>query len=216
MASSPTLISDTTKHTLAELLKQKAKSPKPLTVGQLIGQQKATIRKMYGNGHSWDAITAVLGEHNLTVSTQTVEALLARKKKGDKNKEISKVQTAEAEQIVSQAQFESIIAEWERLSHVRVGFTKQELVAAMSEEISAALAAGYLYSDLVPILEIKGVKIAVGSLRKYHRAALNRQPINSGKGKKTAIATSQSTDTPLNASELLTDDDIFVEGFDNA
>ena len=215
MITSKPLISEATKNSLTALIAEKAQTPKPLTTRQLIVQNKVVLRKMLKNGHSCSTIAGVLVEHGLTVSFETIEEIFPRKrKKGEKNKELSKAAAAEAELTVTQAQAESVIAEWNRLSEVRVGFTKQELVAELAPEIDAALKAGYTYEAVAQMLTIKGVKIATGSLRKYHRAIGAETSQASHKTDKATAAAIASANTVSTASVPLTsEDDIFAEDY---
>lgn len=171
MAPSNALISEVTKDTLRSLLRETAKTPKPITVEQLVSQNRLVIQKMLKNGHSHDDVADVLHLHELSIPGSVITALLSKasKKKGSKDKPREK--PAEAELTVNQKQAAAITAEWERLAMVRKGFTKQELIMAMQDDINAALAAGYTFADLAALLTKNGVSIAASSLQKYHRSS---------------------------------------------
>lgn len=170
MSSSQPLIADATKTALASLLTETAKTPKPLTVEELVKRECSALRAMRKNGHSHNDAAAVFTAHRLSVSGETITAILTKagKKKTAKGKQSDL--SAEASLTVSHKQAEAIAAEWTRLSTVRKGFTRQELVVAMRSEIDAALEAGYTFADIAVLLETKGVKIAPSSLQRYHRA----------------------------------------------
>ena len=169
MSSSQPLIADATKTALSSLLAETAKTPKPLTVEQLVMRERSALRAMLRNGHSHDDAAAVFTAHQLTVSGETIAAILAKagKKKIVKSKQPDL--SVEASLTISYEQVEAIAAEWTRLSTIRKGFTRQELVVAMRAEIEAALKAGYTFADIAALLETKGVKIAPSSLQRYHR-----------------------------------------------
>ena len=214
MASSASLISETTKKTLSELLSRTARTPKPITIKQLVIDHRAILRKMLKNGHSTAAITAVLATHNLTVAESTIEAVLAStsKKKGSKAKELP----ADAAQTVNQTQTDAIITEWTRLSAIRNGFLKRELVAAMGDEIDAALKAGYDYADITQLMSSKGVTIAAGSLKKYHRGAQRKTASDSlSSDDQRTFAHDQDVKKTLILSPLTDNEDLFTEGYAN-
>jgi hypothetical protein len=169
MSNSQPRIADATKTALASLLTETAKTPKPLTVEQLILRERSALRAMFKNGHSHDDAVAVFAAHDLTVSGETITAIIAKagKKKAAKGKQPDL--SAEASLSISHEQAAEIAAEWTRLSTIRKGFTRQELVVAMQAEIDAALEAGYTFADLAALLETKGVTIAPSSLQRYHR-----------------------------------------------
>lgn len=152
-----------------------AETPKPLTVRQLLVQNKTVLRSMLKNGHSCADVATVCTEHNVQVSNTTVKNIIIkpRKKNTVKEKENKAIkEQADALLPVSQEQASAIIAEWTRLSTVRKGLTKQALVIAMKPDIDTALEAGYSYDDIAGLMAHNGVTIAVGSLKKYHRQSL--------------------------------------------
>ncbi|NEQ47548.1 MAG: hypothetical protein F6K00_29995 [Leptolyngbya sp. SIOISBB] len=188
---SQSLIADTTKTTLAALLRETAQTRKPLTAQQLVTRERGVLRAMLKNGHSHDDIATVLHQEQLTVSGETIAVILAKtsKKKAAKTKQPDI--SAEATLTITHDQAERITAEWTRLSTVRKGFTRQELVLAMQAEIDAALDAGYTFADIAALLATKGVTIAPSSLQRYHRA-----------GKQPAEPVTVDTDTPSHKAPL--------------
>ncbi|MDB9526950.1 hypothetical protein PN498_13200 [Oscillatoria sp. CS-180] len=188
---SPSIIPDSTLAAISSLLQETAKTPKPLTVEQLLIRERNVLRTMLRNGHSHDDIALVFVHNQLTVSGQTVEAVLARlgKKKGVKTKQGDTL--AEEALTVSHDAAGAIAAEWKRLSTIRKGLTRQELVAAMQDDIQAALEVGYTYADIAALLTTKGIKIAASSLQRYHRVA--KQPANASESPK-ALNTKPSGD----------------------
>lgn len=170
MAQSHPLISETVKTALCSLLTETAKTPKPPTVAQLVTKNRAIIRKVLKNGHSPDEIAAVFTPHGLTVSGTTITALLAKAAKKKAAKDKAKVNETEAALTVTAEQADAICSEWTRLAEIRKTLTKPELVAAMKTEIDAMLAASYTFEDIAALFATKGVVIAAGSLKKYHRA----------------------------------------------
>lgn len=197
MNNSNALIPEATKNTLSLMLQDTAKKTKPVTVEKLINDHKATLNTLVNNGHSHDDIATILVTQGIQVPGSAIATLLtsSRKKKAAKDKQKPK----EANLTVTAEQATAVIQEWQRLSEIRKGFTKQELVAAISDEIDQALSAGYDYDDIATMMIDKGLTIAASTLRKYHRAA--KQP-DDGTTHKTDITRLSTAKTP---SPLTTD-----------
>lgn len=214
MAQSQPLISEDIKSALSSLLTETAKTPKPLTVQELITQNRQTLSKMLKNGHSHGDIAVVFRAHNLTVNVDTVKTLLTAGNKKKATKDKAPALPAEATLTISHEQADAITAEWQRLAEIRRGFTKQELVAAMTAEIEAALESGYTFADIAELLKKKGVTIAPSSLQKYHRKAKRGdepEPITA-----TEDATQPVTKPPTSSLPQLTNADaLFDEEFAN-
>ena len=173
------------------MLQDTAKTPKPVTVEKLINDHRATLNMLVNNGHSHDDIAAVLVAQGIQVPGSAIATLLtsSRKKKTAKDRQKPK----EASLTVTAEQATAVIQEWQRLSEIRKGFTKQELVATISSEIDQALTAGYGYDDIATMMSDKGLIIAASTLRKYHRAA--KQP-DDGTTHKADITGPSTTKTP--------------------
>ena len=170
MGQTTSLINEDTKTSLATLLRDTAKIPKPLTAQQLVTNNRTLIRRVIKNGHGPDGVAAAFTPHGLTVSGTTITALLTKAAKKKAARDKVKIDDTEAALTVTAEQADAICREWTRLAEIRKTLTKPELVAAMKAEIDAMLTAGYTFDDIAALFQTKGVVIAAGSLKKYHRA----------------------------------------------
>lgn len=233
------LISNTTKDTLAALLAETAQKPKPLTVKQLVTRNKAFLTRMLKNGHSHDDIIAVLANEGISLAKDALTSLLkpSQKKRGrpkgrakEKPQETSSEHQSDHTQVLeevtlSQEQAARITAEWHRLSTLRKGLTKQELVAAMHTEINAALEAGYTFADIADLMQHQGIKIAATSLQKYHRnppaatasPSISQQPLETAPTSATPspASTSPTGPLPVTTASVMTTNSTFMEDFDD-
>jgi ribosomal protein L12E/L44/L45/RPP1/RPP2 len=154
---------------IAQSLLEKASTPRPLTLPELLRKVKPSISKMLRNGHSYSDVVRILGEHNVETTETVVEAYYSgvKKVKGGKGK--SKEISAEAEVIIDAKTAKAIVEAFESQASIRKGLTKEELVAQLREPIEKMLAAHYTYEDISKVMESCGVQISPATLKSYYQ-----------------------------------------------
>ena len=154
---------------IAQSLLEKASTPRPLTLPELLRKVKPSISKMLRNGHSYSDVVRILEEHDVETTETVVEAYYSgvKKVKGGKGK--SKEISAEAEVIIDAKTAEAIVEAFESQASIRKGLTKEELVIQLREPIEKMLAAHYTYEDISKVMESCGVQISPATLKSYYQ-----------------------------------------------
>ena len=167
------LVSSETQAKIKQLLQQKAKTPCPLTVEDVLKKIRPSVRKMLRKGHSLEDVNSALTECNLNLPLAVIKTVYAPQKGAEKGnrksqKRLSQELPALADPI-SQKQLDEIVTCFQQLAQTRKGKTLQELVASLVAEIDEDLQAGWDYEDIAQWLaDDFNVKIAVSSLKRYH------------------------------------------------
>jgi len=181
---------------IAQLLDQRAATPRPLTLPELLKKVKTYITKMLRNGHTYDDVVEVLANFDVVTTASVVEAYHAgvNKVKGrkgkdkDKDKDKDKNILAEAELQIDAALAEKIIEAFSQQAEIRKGLTKSELVAQLRVPIEKMLAANYTYDDISAVMADCGVQISSATIKSYYQ------------GKNTKSKASSKTKTQKNTS----------------
>ncbi len=167
------LVSSETQAKIKQLLQQKARTPRPLTVEDALKKIRPSVRKMLRKGHSLEDVNLALSEYNLNLPLAVIEAFYSPQKAAEKGnrksqKRLSREIPALANSI-SRQQLDEIVTRFQQLAQTRKGKTLQELVASLVAEIDEDLQAGWNYEDIAQWLaDDFNVKIAVSSLKRYH------------------------------------------------
>ncbi len=175
---------------IAKALLEKASTPRPLTLPELLRLVKPSITKMLRNGHTYSDVVDVLAFHEVTTTAEVVEAYHTgvKKVKGSKGK--GKVESASCEIQIDAHSAEAIIEAFKKQAEIRKGLTKEELVAQLREPIEKMLAAHYTYSDISAVMADCGVQISPATIKSYY------------KGKKSKGSTQRTGKRTSNASGI--------------
>jgi hypothetical protein len=156
---------------IAQSLLEKASTPRPLTLPELLRKVKPSISKMLKNGHTYSDVVEVLASYEVMTTTSAVEAIHTevKKIKGGKGKGKDKDLSAEAEVLIEASTAEVIFKAFESQASIRKGLTKEELVIRLREPIEKMLAAHYTYEDISKVMESCGVQISPTTIKSYYQ-----------------------------------------------
>lgn len=176
MTQTPQLTNSDAALSLAQLLLEKAQSPKPLTLLELLQRAKPSINKMLKNGHTYTDVALVLAEFDLEITPIEIEAILmGTKKVKGKRKGKAKENGTEGEIVIEAEAATEILEELAQQAQIRKGLTKEELVESLREPIEKMLAAGYNYDDIAQVLTSSGVQISGATIKSYYIGSLKRR-----------------------------------------
>ncbi len=181
---------------IAKLLLEKASTPRPLTLPELLRIVKPSITKMLRNGHTYSDVVDLLAFHEVTTTAEVVEAYHTgvKKVKGSKGK--GKVESASCEIQIDAHSAEAIALALKEQAEIRKGLTKEELVAQLREPIEKMLAAHYTYSDISAVMADCGVQISPATIKSYYRGkSSKRSPRKTGKEAEVAREITSSNDS---------------------
>jgi hypothetical protein len=156
---------------IAQSLLEKASTPRPLSLSELLRKVKPSITKMLKNGHTYSDVVEVLASYEVMTTVSVVEAIHTevKKIKGGKGKGKDKDLSAEAEVLVEASTAEAIFKAFESQASIRKGLTKEELVIRLREPIEKMLAAHYTYEDISKVMESCGVQISPTTIKSYYQ-----------------------------------------------
>jgi uncharacterized protein YerC len=175
MTQTPQLTNSDAALSLAQLLLEKAQSPKPLTLPELLNKAKLSINKMLKNGHTYADVAEVLAEFDLEITSLEIEAILmGTKKVKGKRKSKAKENGTEGEIVIEAEAATEILEALAQQAQIRKGLTKEELVESLREPIEKMLAAGYNYDDIAAVLASSGVQISGATIKSYYQGAKKR------------------------------------------
>ena len=187
MTTIPQLTSPDVSDQIAKALLEKASTPRPLTLPELLRLVKPSITKMLRNGHTYSDVVDLLAFHQVTTTAEVVEAYHTgvKKVKGSKGK--GKVDSASCEIQIDAHSAEAIALALKEQAEIRKGLTKEELVAQLREPIEKMLAAHYTYSDISAVMADCGVQISPATIKSYYKGKRSkRSPTKTGKGASSA------------------------------
>ena len=72
------LVSSETQAKIKQMLQQKAKTPRPLTVEDALQKIRPSVRKMLRKGHSFEDVNIALSEQTINLLLVAIEAFYAR------------------------------------------------------------------------------------------------------------------------------------------
>jgi hypothetical protein len=158
---------------IAQSLLEKASTPRPLSLPELLRKVKPSITKMLKNGHIYSDVVEVLASYEVMTTVSVVEAIHTevKKIKGGKGKGKGKDKdlSAEAEVLIEASTAEAILKAFESQASIRKGLTKEELVVRLRESIEKMLAAHYTYEDISKVMESCGVQISPATIKSYYQ-----------------------------------------------
>ena len=170
------LITPEQRDQIKQYLKQKAQTRRPLQVADVLKQVRSSVQRMLKSGHTYEDIAQALQDHNLTVPVEVLQTYYRAKKKKQKTL------APELEQVVTQEQFDAIVAGFQTLAQTRKGCNLRELIAALEAEIDEDLQANWTFEHIVQWLQADfQITISPASLRSYYRA-LKREKTVEGEG----------------------------------
>ncbi|GFE71683.1 hypothetical protein [Chroococcus sp. FPU101] len=176
MTQTPQLTNSDAASLVAQLLLEKAQSPKPLTLPELLQRAKLSINKMLKNGHTYTDVALVLAEFDLEITPLEIEAILmGTKKVKGKRKGKAKENGTEGEIVIEADVATEILEVLASEAQIRKGLTKEELVESLREPIEKMLAAGYNYDDIAQVLASSGVQISGATIKSYYQGSRKRQ-----------------------------------------
>ncbi|NEQ31056.1 MAG: hypothetical protein F6K04_08635 [Leptolyngbya sp. SIO4C5] len=165
------LVSRETSERIKQLLKQRARTPRPLTVADVLKSLRPSVSRMLKQGHGYRDVIEALAAQNIVVSLEVIEAFYQSQVSGKGKGKRPAKSHPELEQVVTQVQLDAIAAALKELAKTRRGQNLRELVAELEEAIDEDLAAGWSYDHIADWLDKDfSLKIAPGSLRSYHQA----------------------------------------------
>ncbi len=190
MTTIPQLTSPDVSDQIAKALLEKASTPRPLTLPELLRLVKPSITKMLRNGHTYSDVVDLLAFHQVTTTAEVVEAYHTgvKKVKGSKGK--GKVESASCEIQIDAHSAEAIALALKEQAEIRKGLTKEELVAQLREPIEKMLAAHYTYSDISAVMADCGVQISPATIKSYYKGKKSK-----GSTERTGKRTSNASGT---------------------